>query len=166
MVLQINTNDVDFIVPVVVTHTFADVDTTTTKFTADLNVEYLQQYNDRTIYLEVKRFVYERTPSHANHTGGEVFKCESNLKLMNSTTNSLFVSYISRVAVETLYAEMENVQLLELAKIPGGNIEFKFLKANNEGIVTYMNEANGVGTDPRSIFSECAFYFNLYIMKE
>lgn len=51
MAFQINSNDVDFIVPAVITHTFDDLDATSSKFTADLNVEYLQQYNNRTIYL-------------------------------------------------------------------------------------------------------------------
>ena len=63
---------------------------------------------------------------------------------------------------ETILDDIQNVQLLELARIPGGDIEFKFVKADDTDIFTYT----GDNSAPRPVFTECAFYFNLYIMKE
>ena len=162
MPLTINSQDIDIIVPAVITHNLGNSAATVTEFSTDLNVEYLQQYNNRTIYLETKQFGHET--NSATNTSEVHVKCVTDLKFMNSTTDTLFVTRVNvgtgGSSDDTVTGQVEkDLGVVELAKVPGGDIKFTFKDLFNENL-TVTNSGTKI-----PLFNKVSFYFNLYIMK-
>ena len=172
MPLTINSEQVDIMIPSQITANVTDFgDEAKTEFSKDLSLAYLSQYDNRTIYLEVVRASFRaRVPKDADEAKRVMYKIDTDLKLMNSTSTVLMTVSQNAEHFTTTFTNPGNVvdieqglNIFELASIPKGKVNFKFTDLSGDGEALTLVDSS---SSDKSFLQDAIFQFNVYIMKE